>query len=397
MNGWVAGLLLLLLLWALVLLAFARPLRARWREPVFRHPLLVIESDDWGAGPLVQAEILDSIAAALRSLRDHAGRHPVMTLGIVLEVPDTEWMTRENGADYRGRGLDDAQYAPLRSAIASGVAAGVFVPQLHGRAHYWPRALMAAARTDPKVRAWLAASPPALTEDLPTPLQSRWIDASRLPSQPLDPGEIATAIAEEAAAHRRIFGASPEVAVPNTFIWNSDVERAWKTVGVDVVITPGRRATSRDAAGDLAEIDRLMLTGDPSDAGQCYLVRDVFFEPVLGHPAQRMVDGLAARTRQGRVCLVETHRFNFLRELDRSLEALRAAIASSLAAHPELRFASSIEIARAIRRGDAALVDDRALPRIRAWLARLREIPRFRRAALFTGLLIPLRLLERVL
>jgi hypothetical protein len=397
MNGWVAGPLLVLLLWALALLAFAAPLRARWREPVFRHPLLVIESDDWGAGPLAQAEILDAIASTLRSFRDRAGRHPVMTLGIVLEAPDAERMKREGLAGYYGRGLDDAQYAPLRNAIESGVEAGVFARQLHGQSHYWPQTLMAAARTDTKVRAWLATSPPALTEDLPTPLQSRWIDASRLPSQPLDSHEIATAVADEATTHRRIFGASPEVAVPNTFVWNADVERAWKTAGVDVVITPGRRATSRDSAGGLAEIDRLMLTGDASDAGQCYLVRDVFFEPALGHPVQRLLDGLAERTRQGRACLAETHRFNFLQQFERSLEALRAAIASSLDAYPDLRFAASIEIARAIRRGDATLVESRLLPRLRAWLARLHEIPRFRRVALFTGLLIPIRLLEHAL
>src|SRR6516164_6321126 len=129
MNGWVAGPLLVLLLWALALLAFAAPLRARWREPVFRHPLLVIESDDWGAGPLAQAEILDAIASTLRSFRDRAGRHPVMTLGIVLEAPDAERMKREGLAGYYGRGLDDAQYAPLRNAIESGVEAGVFARQ----------------------------------------------------------------------------------------------------------------------------------------------------------------------------------------------------------------------------------------------------------------------------
>ena len=396
MNDWVAGPLLVLLLWAFVLLAFAGPLRARWREPVFRHPLLVFESDDWGAGPLAQAEILDAIASALRSFRDRAGRHPVMTLGIVLETPDTERMKRDSLAGYYGRGLEHAQYAPLRNAIKSGAAAGVFASQLHGQAHYWPPTLMAAARTDAKVRTWLETSP-ALTEDLPAPLQSRWIDASRLPSQPLDVHKIAAAIADEAKGHRRLFGTCPEVAVPNTFIWSADVERAWKTAGVDVVITPGRRATGRDAAGGLAEIDRLILTGDVSDAGQCYLVRDVFFEPALGHPVQRLVDGLAERTRQGRACLVETHRFNFLQQFERSLEALRAAIASSLDAYPDLRFAASIDIARAIRRGDAALVEDRLLPRLRAWLTRLHEIPRFRRAALFTGLLIPIRLLEHAL
>jgi hypothetical protein len=47
------ALALLLLLWLGVLLAFAAPLAARWREPVFKYPVLMIESDDWGAGPLV--------------------------------------------------------------------------------------------------------------------------------------------------------------------------------------------------------------------------------------------------------------------------------------------------------------------------------------------------------
>ena len=397
MNGWVVGPLLVLLLWVLVLSAFARPLRARWREPVFRHPLLVIESDDWGAGPLDQARMLEAIASTLQSFRDRAGRAPVMTLGIVLEAPDPERMKHASLAGYYGRGLDDAKYAPLRSAIEAGVAAGVFAPQLHGQAHYWPAALLAAAGSDTSIQAWVEASSQTLSEDLPPRLQSRWIDASRLPSRPLDPREIAKAVADEAAAHRRLFGASPEVAVPNTFIWNGDVERAWKAAGVEVVVTPGRRATGRDATGDLAGFDRSMLTGDASDAGQCYLVRDVFFEPALGHPPQRMLDGLTERARQGRACLVETHRFNFLRQFERSLEGLRSAIAAGLERHPDLRFSSPVEIARAIRRNDATLVEDRFVPRARAWLARLHEIPRFGRAVRFTGLVIPLRLLERAL
>jgi hypothetical protein len=78
----------ILLLWTAVLLAFARPLVARWREPVLRHPILIIESDDWGAGPLQQAEALTRISAVLQRIRDRSGRPAVMTLGVILEVPD---------------------------------------------------------------------------------------------------------------------------------------------------------------------------------------------------------------------------------------------------------------------------------------------------------------------
>jgi len=256
---------------------------------------------------------------------------------------------------------------------------------------------MTAARSDADVRAWLTGVPLAPTEDLPAHLQSRWIEASQLPSHALDAIQIARAAEEEAASYRTLFGSWPEVAVPTTFIWNGEVEHAWKKGGVEVVITPGRRATGRDAAGELAEVDRRMLTGDSSDAGQCYLVRDIYCEPALGHSAQRLVDGLVERTRQGRACLVEMHRFNFLRQLDQSVKTLQAAMALSLDRYPNLRFATPLELARAIRQANPALLETRFAMRLRAWLARLHEVPRFGRAARITGLVVPLRLLERAL
>ena len=394
MNWWVAGALGVIALWVIVLLAFFRPLRARWREPVFRHPMLVVESDDWGAGPLEQAELLDKIASVLQRFRDRKGRSPVMTLGIVFEVPDTLRMAREGAKQYYAHGLNEACFAPLRAAIQSGIAARVFVPQLHGQAHYWPESLLAAASDDSAVRAWLTTSPSAPTEALPAHLQSRWVDASRLPSRALDPALILAAANEEAQSYRKQFGAPPEVAVPTTFVWNADVERAWQSTGVKVVITPGRRATTRDANGNVGGVDRLLLTGDTSDAGQCYLVRDVYCEPALGHTAQRLVEGLAERTRQGRACLVEMHRFNFLRQMNRSLDTLQSALELSLARYPDLRFVTPRELAGAIVEKDRSILETRFGVRLRAWLARLPEIPRFATATRLSGLAVPIRLLE---
>ena len=37
---------MVLVMWTGVLLAFAGPLAARWREPVLRQPVLIIEGDD---------------------------------------------------------------------------------------------------------------------------------------------------------------------------------------------------------------------------------------------------------------------------------------------------------------------------------------------------------------
>lgn len=389
------ALIAILILWTSILLAFARPLVARWREPVFRHPVLIIESDDWGAGPLTQADALTRLAATLQPIRDRSGRPAIMSLGVILEVPDGPRIAATQCTEYHALPLADPRFDAVRAAIQAGIAANVFVPQLHGQCHYWPPALMAAAQDTPAVRDWLTAPDHASSEDLPSPLQSRWVDASSLPSQALPPAAIQQAIAIEAAGYQAMFGSAPQVAVATTFVWDDTVEAAWAQAGVEAIITPGRRATCRTAAGQPGCMDTAMLTGERSLSGQGYLVRDVYFEPALGHAPQRLLDGLQARARQGRACLVETHRFNFLKAPDASLAALETGLREALARCPDLRFAAPIELARAIRNHDPAWIETRLKPRLAAWRARLDDIPRFRRLSRLSGLALPLALLGR--
>ncbi|MBU1225212.1 MAG: hypothetical protein KKA22_13455 [Gammaproteobacteria bacterium] len=383
----------ILLLWTAVLLAFAGPLVARWREPVLCHPVLIIESDDWGAGPLAQADALRHLSALLQRVRDRSGRAAVMTLGTVLEVPDGARIDASDCTEYHALPLTDPRFGSVRAAMQDGIAANVFAPQLHGQCHYWPPAVLAAAQVEIKVRGWLTAPEPAATEDLPSHLQSRWVDASSLPSHALAPESIRHAVAAEAAAYHAVFGSAPQVAVATTFVWDDAVEAAWVQAGVGAIITPGRRATCRNAAGRPGCVDAMMLTGERSRAGQTYLVRDVYFEPALGHGPQRLVDGLLARSRQGRACLVETHRFNFLHALDASLATLEAGLNAALSACTAVRFLTPLELARAIQDRDPAWIESRWMPRLAAWRARLDDIPRFRRLSRLSGLALPLSLL----
>lgn len=376
--------------WAGVLLAFARPLAARWREPVLRYPTLAIESDDWGAGPLEQAAALARLNAMLQCVRDGRGHPAVMTLGVVLEVPDGARIAATGCTEYHALPLADARFDCVRAAIEAGIATGVFAPQLHGQAHYWPPALLSAAQGDSAVREWLTASEPAATEALPSPLQSRWVDASSLPSRALAPEAIRQAAAAEAAGYQAVFGSAPQVAAATTFVWNDAVETAWAQAGIEAIVTPGRRATCRNAAGAPDCVDATVLAGDRSPAGPTYLVRDVYFEPALGHAPGRLVEGVLARARQGRACLVETHRFNFLRAPEASLAALETALRDALVASPGLRFVAPRELARAIRVRDPAWIETRLKPRLAAWRARLDEIPGFPRLARLSGLALPL-------
>ncbi len=380
-------------LWSAVLLVFARPLVARWREPVFRFPILGIESDDWGAGPLEQAPVLHRLVDVLAGVHDCSGRHAVMTLGVILEVPDGARIAAGGYRDYYAIELDDPRFETVREAMRAGIAAGVFVPQLHGQCHYWPSTVLAAAHQDEQVRDWLAGAEPAATEALPSALQSRWVDAASLPSRDLPQRDIQAAVAVEASAYRRVFGTAPQVAVATTFVWNDTVEAAWAVAGVDAIVTPGRRATCRTDTGAPGCVDATMLTGMQSAAGPLYLVRDVYFEPALGHAPQRLVEGLRQRSRQGRPCLVETHRFNFLQAGESAVTALDAGLRGALAALPSLRFVAPVDIARVLRSHDPAWLEHRLHPRLVAWAARLEEIPRFRRVATLTGLALPLALI----
>ena len=64
----------------MIILYARRELVTSWLEPVLRRPVLIIESDDWGAGPACQSDVLREIACILENFSDSEGRRPVMTL-----------------------------------------------------------------------------------------------------------------------------------------------------------------------------------------------------------------------------------------------------------------------------------------------------------------------------
>ena len=131
-----------------LLFVYRHTLAAYWREPVLRYPVLVFESDDWGAGPLEQAQALDALRQILKSHRDQSGHYPVMTLGLILSIADTQAMSTAKNPDYIRITLDHARFGPVLVALHAGIDEGVFAPQLHGLEHYWPPSVIAAARTD---------------------------------------------------------------------------------------------------------------------------------------------------------------------------------------------------------------------------------------------------------
>ncbi len=391
---WVYVIGIWLLAIGLVFAAYRRELRAIWREPVLRQPVLIIESDDWGAGPVeAQAEALGHLVEVLTRHRDLTGRHPVMTLALVLAVPDGPAIRRDGR--YHRLTLEDPIFAPVLAAIGQGRTAGVFALQLHGLEHYWPEALMASA--DPAVRAWLESDPPASTEQLPPPLQSRWVEASVLPSMPLPAGMVAGAVAEEVRLFAKVFGEKPRVAVPPTFVWTREVEQAWARQGVGGVVTPGLRSACRNTKG-LPDCDTGPLRNGQGGEGVHYLVRDDYFEPERGHRAGRALTALADKWAQGRPCLLELHRRNFLgaqKVATQTLDEIDTLYRQALARWPDLRFISTAELHGIFMQRDPAWLVTGIRHRLAVWCQRVSGLWGFWRLARLTGLAVGIGLLQR--
>lgn len=351
-DAWALAAAAFVLPWVALLMASVPTLVRLWREPVFRHPVLVIESDDWGAGPLWQVEALDRLSVLLQHHRDGRGRCACLSLAVVLATPDGAAM-RSTGR-YHPLTLDDPRQGPVLKGLLRAQSLGVCTLQLHGFEHYWPATL--ASSRDPSVQAWMKADVLATSEVLPSPLQSRWVDASALPSRLLPGDLVRDAVAQEVAAYRRIIGESPTIVVPPTFVWTQTVEDAWAANGIEIIVTPGQRYTRLLADGSVGGAEERFWNGRRRGA-LTYLARTDYFEPRKGRDAEHAMRALERDTRRGRPCILENHRNNFVGEpgavlhaeqqLDRLLGVARARFA-------QLRFASTAEVARAVVEADAA-------------------------------------------
>ena len=385
----------LVLLWmgtiALLAFVYREALANAWAEPVLREPVLILESDDWGYGPLEQARALAQIADLLARFRDSIGAQPAMTLGVILGGPDTVRIRADDCRAYHRLTLADRALAPVQAAMREGERRAVFALQLHGMEHFWPACLMRAALSDESVRDWLTGAPFPATEALPSALQSRWIDATELPSKPLPTEAAIAAAAEEMRTFAGIFGAAPQVAVPPTFVWTREVEAAWARAGVGVVVTPGRHSDKRDRDGRIVVGKRLLFNGAKGTHGVVYLVRDCYLEPSRGQTHHRTAEDLRAKTRLGRPTLVEIHRANFIgdvRGAEHALAELRLLLETAQTNFPSLRFMSSAELARHYRER-SPLVERRTRARVHVLIRRLGAISRLRKLAWATGAALP--------
>lgn len=368
---------------------FRRALSLAWHEPVLTRPVVVFESDDWGPGAPLDGQTLTRLADILGDCRDSTGRKAVMTIGVILAVADTRRQVRPPAAEYVRRLLDDGEFSDVLAALADGEHRGVFALQLHGMEHYWPPAVLTVANKDDRVQSWLRMEGVPRTERLPDRLQTRWADCTALPSNPIAFEQVGAAVEEEMLVFEHIFGYPPKVVVPPTFVWTDTTERAWADNGVQVIVTPGRQYTGRDAQGRLTGPDERFWSGQRSSNNLVRIVRDAYFEPAFGHRKEDGLRTLENKTRCGQATLFEMHRFNFVSDLTRNVDEafaeFKGLLEEALSRFPGLVFRSTWELAMGLAQGTEPLIERRLRCRLLPFLRRVRAVPGLKKWALLSG------------
>jgi hypothetical protein len=403
----------ILLLWGLVLASlFATRkelLLSTWNEPYLNELAVLIESDDWGPGDDYHAKRLDGLLTILERHTDSLDRPDVLTADMILAVPDTTEIRAGGFTRYERRSLNDG-FDVILTAVQSGIAKGVLVPQLHGLEHLYGTGLVKLGRTDDQ-RVAKAFETDAWSdwESLESPLQAHYVDGSQLPTTPLQKAERYELITRASETFNRLFGMPSLSTVAPCYLWDDEIEQIWSEHGIRYIQTAGYRCPGRDTAGHYIQDLPLIRPGQRNRYGQIYLVRNAMYEPVDGRGVEDCFGEARRAHRQGLPVVISTHRYNFTRseaEYKDSLAGLDHLLDRLEAYDLSLRYLSSPELGAWLAgesnplTGPATgkiwppLTRQRGLQKLRSFLLRLWYRHRkLRVLAIASGLILPLGLI----
>lgn len=373
-----------------VLAKYIRDIKFIVKEPVFRFPVLVIESDDWSPGNHEQVDALEKIKNILEKHVDDNGVHPVMSIGLVLSSAELESLCSSEPALKRVY-FDSEPFAPIMNALIKGEKAGFYEIHLHGLDHFWEHSLKSYIKKNlSQFQQEYFGQKLLRNECLPAYLQSRWAECDCLPCKTLDNSQIEQAVNNETAEFYRILNREAEVVVPPTFLWTKNVEKFWAKNGVKVIVTPGSRFVSRDENGNMvADIERI-YNGMTTEFGQTYMVRNGYFEPGMGHTASSALEYIKRSVYYGRPCLIESHRFNYIND-DESYDAYDELDKFYTKAGEEfydLKFSSTSELAKSTSNINHYFQTNVTAFRVIIWMRRIFILPGFKRLSFYSGMII---------
>ena len=302
------------------------------------------------------AEDLDRLYEVLGRFRDHRGAHPVFTMNFVLANPDYEAIEASGFKTYSWIPIDDVAKLPGDGALIDkykeGVARGLVCPQYHGRDHFSGETWLAAIRGgDPVAVEAFRLRVPWIAVHSRKESEYAYGEGAHL--DPLPKAAIEAKIEDGMTAFERLFGRTSLTSIAPCYHWCDQVERALYARGVRCVQAAGHRVMPL-GAGRLA-CPRPAWFGLSNSTAMRQLNRTCRFEPAqLGSEAVPMcMETIASAFSRGLPAVVDTHRVSYVSAIDkgnrdRGLEQLGTLLEEILSRFPDVRFASSEMLARAV-------------------------------------------------
>ena len=344
----------------------------------FSKPLIVIESDDWGASRIRTIETLEYLLKcglqldaygydrldALENRDDLEllfdvieknsttnGHSPRFTTNMVLGNPDFE-LIEENDFEryefessfstyerYYGEKLDDTW--------SWAIDAGIVHPQFHGREHLnvplWMRDLRAGHT---QTRLAFDAGYYGLTTQTSARGRTNYL-AAFWPDDVNDLEEIAGILSEGLQNFETTFGFKSKTFIPCNYVLPAELEKTAYEHGVRLIQGQRGQLVPR-VDGRKAKIRR-SYTGQKTKLGQRYSVRNVKFEPFEDENHDWVGSALAEIDRAFRhrtPAIISTHRVNYVSGMsvthrDRSLRLLDELLGKVIRHWPEVEFITS--------------------------------------------------------
>lgn len=351
--------------------------------------LVVMESDDWGAirmpdigvynalmkkGVLVDKDPytrfdsladtndLDKLFELLCKYKDSNGRNPVITANTIMANPDFERIREHNFSEYFYESFTDTLRKRFGSDAVfekwkSGMRAGIWFPQYHGREHLYVKSWMNDLRSGHKLtRLAFDFGCCSLTTHNHPDIKYSYM------------GALNSGLSEDISAFNEInkqglqmfydvFGYKSQSYIPTTYTWHPDIELPLYDFGVRYLQgLPHQRVPIDD--NRKFGFKKNNFQGTTSLSNLIYLNRNAFFEPSLIRNRD-WVGSCLKRIRLAflfkRPAIISMHRLNFIGSLvpenrDNNLKSFELLIQSIIKYFPRVEFLNSVELGQVMEK-----------------------------------------------
>jgi len=343
--------------------------RYGWRS---KRPVLVIESDDWGAehipGPEVLAKMkkiglrgtdshgmfdgletaddVDKLCDILSSYKDGDGNPAVMTANFIMANPDYSAIKDSGYSGFKSKPIDsgwnhEPEAKTLLQKYREGIKGGVIVPQLHGMLHFCTDIWMENLRQ----------SDQQTLKAFDLQMIGEKEDASGIGIQSMSPIYYSNAevikqlIDHGTGAFNRIFGKDSITTVAPCYGWRSN-ETEELLLSRNVLAMQGREY-QHQPDGSM----KLHYLGEYGVGGILYLVRNCTLEPIGADTTVEQCVGQIKRAFQhGLPAIVCSHRINYTSRVasevrDKGLAVLDGVLKQVTEKYGDVEFMSSDKLA----------------------------------------------------